>query len=275
LKERIYFNANRDLGQRVLTRSFRFMLIIGLISCTQLPDLAKLFSDAGVTGTMVISNLKGDQTYVHDSIRADLAMLPASTFKIANSLISLDAGAISSVDEVISWDGQKRFLASWDGDQTMRTALPISCVWFYQELARRVGNDRYLIYLDSLSYGNAKTGPDVTTFWLSGDLRISALGQVAFLKRLYSNELPFKREHMDLVKEIMLVEETESYKMRVKTGWAIRVDDQIGWYVGWLETSDDVWFFAMNMDIIEDSDAHWRKDLVESALESLGLMEDD
>ena len=34
-----------------------------------------------------------------------------------------------------------------------------------------------------------------------------------------------------------------------KTGYAVRAEPSIGWWVGWVELDDNVWFFAMNMDI--------------------------
>lgn len=253
-------------------RHLTLLLVILFMGCGPKSEISALFTKAGVKGTLVISNLDDSQRFVHDARRADLALLPASTFKIANSLIALDAGAISGPDEIIPWDGTVRFLDAWNQDQTMRSAFPISCVWFYQELARRIGNDRYLQYLTSLNYGNMLTGEDVSTFWLNGDLRISAQEQIQFLKRLYNNDLPFSVAQMDLVKELMVIDSTADYTLCAKTGWAVRVDDQIGWYVGWLETRDDVWFFAMNMDINNDADARFRKDLTIQALQSLGLL---
>jgi len=255
-------------GVKVKNVGRLFFSLLLLVACAKEPDLESLFSRAGVKGTMILSTLDNSKRIVHDGQRAALPWVPASTFKIPNSLIALDAGVISSVDEVIPWDGTVRFLDAWNRDQTMRSAFPISCVWFYQELARRVGNEGYLDYLSSLNYGNTKTGEDISTFWLDGDLRISAQEQIVFLKRLYSNELPFSLEHMDLVKELMVNESTPEYTLRGKTGWA----GQIGWYVGWLETRDDVWFFAMNLDILEDADIRFRKELTIKALQALKLM---
>ena len=77
-----------------------------------------------------------------------------------------------------------------------------------QELARRVGEGRYAAYLPGLKYGNEQAGPELTTFWLEGDLRISATEQVAFLKRLYVGAFPFKRSSYELLRRIMVVEQT-------------------------------------------------------------------
>lgn len=29
---------------------------------------------------------------------------------------------------------------------------------------------------------------------------------------------------------------------------------QVGWYVGYIETEDEVWFFALNMDVLGEAD---------------------
>jgi beta-lactamase class D len=45
----------------------------------------------------------------------------------------------------------------------------------------------------------------------------------------------------------MIYEQTDEYTIRAKTGWALRVEDQIGWFVGYVEKRDDVYFFAINL----------------------------
>ena len=69
------------------------------------------------------------------------------------------------------------------------------------------------------------TRPEVSiSFWLDGALRISAMEQVDFLRKLYRNELPFKVEHQRLVKDIMIVEAGRDWILRAKTGWQARVE---------------------------------------------------
>ncbi|MCI5139195.1 MAG: class D beta-lactamase, partial [Candidatus Electrothrix sp. AR1] len=162
--------------------------------------------------------------------------------------------------------------SSWNRDQSLETAFPISCVWFYQELAKRVGNSKYLSHLDTLDYGNMRTGPDVTTFWLEGDLKISAREQIDFLKKLYKNQLPYEGKYLETLKRIMVVDKTPQYVIRAKTGWAMRIKHQIGWYVGYVETSGQVWFFATNIDIESKIDATYRKEITMEALTLEGII---
>jgi beta-lactamase class D len=243
------------------------------------PGLASLFRERGLTGTLVLESLDGRTAWVHDPARAGERFLPASTFKIPNTLIALDEGAIRDEKEVIRWDGVDRGRAAWNRDQTLATAFPASCVWFYQALARRVGDAAYRRHLARLGYGNAATGPDVTTFWLDGDLRISAREQVAFHKRLYAGTLPYRAEHQALLREIMVVDRGPGYVLRAKTGWCVRVPAQLGWYVGWLELSPvggrppaDVWFFALNLDITAPEQGRYREELARAALQRKGLL---
>ena len=112
---------------------------------------------------------------------------------------------------MIVWDKKIREYESWNKDQILLTAFKSSCVWCYQEFASKIGVEKYKKYLKELNYGNKKIGKDISDFWLDGSLQITTYGQMKFLKRLYENDLPFKIEDMDLVKEIM-IEEQQKYK---------------------------------------------------------------
>ena len=234
--------------------------------------LADIFSERQIKGTIIVASLDGKTEYVYNRERAEKRFLPGSTFKIPNTLIALDEGAIADEMEIIKRDGKNKGWHPWNKDQSLNTAFPISCVWFYQELAKRVGNKKYLSHLDSLNYGNKLTGPDVTTFWLEGDVRISAMEQIAFLKKLYNNELPYKKNYLQLVKELMVVDRTQDQIIRAKTGWATRIKNQYGWYVGYAEAKGQVWFFATNIDIEKKSDARHRNEITMQALKSKGLL---
>ena len=250
------------------------LLILIAIPTTALTEsvyLDDILSSRNLVGTVVISSLDG-QEYICNRERAGQRFLPASTFKILNTLIALQESVIADEKEVIAWDGQDKGWKAWNKDQTMETAFPISCVWFYQELAKRVGTEKYLRHLEDVGYGNKKTGPEVTTFWLDGDLRISALEQVAFLKRLYFNDLPYSQEYQYLVKKLMTVEKTTEYTIRAKTGWAAGVKPQIGWYVGYVEKKDQIWCFAVNIEIVENSQGRFRQEVAVEALKRAGIL---
>ena len=258
---------------------FKFILAvlttIGLGSCSNsetTAELESLFTKRGITGTLLISNLDGNHTYHAFPERLTKPFLPASTFKIPNTLIAMEEGVISSPDEILKWDGKVRFVKSWNQDHSLRTAFPVSCVWYYQELARRIGHEKYLEHLQQQKYGNMLTGPDVATFWLDGDLRITAEEQIEFLKKLFKNELPYRAEHIRLVKDIMLFDQGDDYSLHAKTGWAIRGDGQHGWWVGYVEKSDEVWFFTINIEITVDEDHRYLKEITKEALGRIGII---
>jgi len=236
--------------------------------------LAKLFSARAVQGTLVLTNRDSSRSYVYDEASANKPLLPASTFKIPNTLIALDEGVITE-KELLKWDGTDRGLAAWNRDQTLASAFKSSCVWCYQELAQRIGTARYQAWLKKIDYGNALPQPGLTTFWLSGDLRISAQQQITFLKKLYKRELPCKAASYDALRRIMLVEEKPGYRLYAKTGWAgygEKATPQIGWYVGYLETGTDVWFFALNMAITKPAEGAYRQQVVMEALKLKGIL---
>ena len=234
--------------------------------------LKGLFSQRHIEGAMIISSLDGDVEYIHNKARAEKRFLPASTFKILNALIALDEKAVRGEKEVIPWDGRDRGWSAWNRDHSLETAFPVSCVWFFQRLAERIGNEVYLRHLDRVGYGNRQTGPDVETFWLDGDLRISAREQIAFLKKLYEDKLPYSKHGLEVVKKIMIVERTPDYTIRAKTGWASRIKPQHGWYVGYVENKGGVWFFATNIDITNKEDAGQRRLISMEALKIKGII---
>ncbi|RXK03997.1 class D beta-lactamase [Arcobacter sp. CECT 8989] len=224
-------------------------------------SLEKIFKKNKVKGTIVIQSLSSNKSYVFNPKRANTRLLPASTFKIPNSLIVLDTKVIKDEKEIILWDRKKRFLDVWNKNQTLKTAFKYSCVWCYQYFASKLSLDIYNDYLIKLKYGNMKTGNNLTGFWLSGDIKISSYEQIEFLKKLYTEKLPFKSKHLKLVKKIMIEEKNNKYILHAKTGWATSPENKHGWYVGYIETSKDTWFFSTNLLISDFKRLYLRKEL--------------
>ncbi|SKC82086.1 class D beta-lactamase [Maledivibacter halophilus] len=248
------------------------LLILMVCSCQKTEFMSEYFDKNKINGTVIISSLNTGKEYIYNSERSEQRFLPASTFKVLNTLIALQENIVADEYDIVNWDGQDKGLKEWNKDQCIATALPESCVWFYQELARRVGLEKYNKYLTKLGYGNEKTGKMVDTFWLEGDLRISTREQIDFLKNVYNETYSFDERNYRILKEAMIVDDTPEYVLRSKTGWALRANPQIGWYIGYIETSDDVWFFACNLDIIDKSYSKYRKEIVYNALEELKII---
>lgn len=234
--------------------------------------LAGLFSQQRLDGTIVISSLHNGNNFIHNDLRANRRFPIASTFKIMNTLIAVEENTISGKDEVLKWNGNIYDFPDWNHDQTLESAFKVSCVWCFQEFARRVGAEKYRGYLRKTAYGELREPFDETTFWLDGSLQISAIEQINFLKKVYLRTLPFSAHSYETLRQVMLVEQTPSYTMWAKTGWATRVKPQVGWYVGYIETPQDVWFFATNIEVRDKQDLPLRQQLTRDALKAKGVI---
>ena len=236
------------------------------------PQWKKHFAAAGVSGTMVLRKDGAADILVFDAKRAATPYLPASTFKILNTLVALETGAVAGPDEVFRYDGVPRFLPAWNADLTLRQAFALSCVPVYQEIARRIGPERMAHAVAAAHYGNADISGGIDLFWLQGGLRISALEQIDFLSRLSRRQLPFSANAMTTTLDIMVAETTPDYVLRAKTGWAARVRPGIGWYVGSVTRGNDTWHFALNIDIDDPAQTAARETVARAILRSEGLL---
>ncbi|HMK39581.1 MAG TPA: penicillin-binding transpeptidase domain-containing protein [Bacteroidota bacterium] len=213
---------------------------------TETPLPAKYYHGFG--GGFVLYDKNADRFTVYRPGDCGKRVTPASTFKILNSLIGLETGVIKDEHFVIPWDSVHRDIESWNRDHDLASAIANSVVPYYQELARRVGRTRMSSYIDSTGYGNSDASGPIDRFWLGSTLLISADEQVDFLRRLYDGRLPFSRRSMDIVKRILVLEHNGEYTLRGKTGFSEdRSGVLVGWFIGYVEKSGNVYFFALTM----------------------------
>ena len=234
--------------------------------------IGKLFKNSDVNGTFVVFDVTENQFIGYDKARADQRFIPASTFKIPNTLIGLSVGAVKSVDEVLPYGGQPQPFKTWEKDMGLREAIVLSNVAIYQELARRIGLEKMQESVSKLEYGNKNIGTSVDTFWLLGPLKISAVEQTQFLARLANDALPFPREHQEKAREIILMEQSANGMLYGKTGWENAPNPGVGWWVGWVQKNNRIYAFALNMDIRNTSDASKRVELGKESLKLLGIL---
>lgn len=236
------------------------------------PEWARVFTEAGVVGAMALQQDGSDAILVLDAGRAATPYLPASTFKILNALIAFETGVVKGSDEIFPYDGTPRALPEWNADLTLKQAFAFSCVPVFQEIARRIGPDRMAWYVAAAGYGNADISGSIDRFWLNGGLRISALGQIDFLRRLDHRRLPFSPAAIDTVLDLMVVEKTDTYTLLAKTGWATRVPPDLGWYVGMVKRGGKTWYFALNIDMPAPAMAKARQAVVRAILQNEGIL---
>ncbi len=242
---------------------------------TPRPDLQRAFDALKTRGTLVLMDTASRQWMASDSVRAHAGYIPASTFKIPMSLIALETGAAQDENTRFPWDGQKRRMPDWNQDQTLASAYRYSAVWVFQHLARTVGQPTVQQFLYDFRYGNAKAGPVGDTFWLEGDLRISAVGQIEFLRRLHDRELPLSDATYNTARTVMRRDTGPGWTLYAKTGWGDSTQPAIGWFVGWLERDRDPRpvYFALNMDMVRDDLGPKREAVVKDSLRTLGYLD--
>lgn len=250
---------------------------------TQDNGLKKYFDDNKVEGCFgLFDNGQGHFTIYNMPRYRDSAYLPASTFKIFNSLVALGTGRIFSDTVIVPWDGVVRTgpggdtMSQWNKDMNMREAFAVSNVGFYQEMARRIGRDTMQKMLDSIGYGNKKIGPQIDRFWLDNTLKIRPDEQLGLVKKLYFRQLAFQNREQEIVKDLMIREKTDKYILAYKTGWGqTEKGNQLGWMVGWIEENKHPYFFVLN---VESPDPNIdmvtvRKNILEGILKQQGFFE--
>jgi beta-lactamase class D len=234
--------------------------------------LAKRFVDDGTEGTFVGYKVEDYLVIASDTVRSGEAKLPASTFKIPNSLIALETGVVGDPDkDVFKWDGVTRSIEAWNKDHTMRSAIAASAVPVYQEIARRIGPERMQKFVDLFDYGNRNIGGGIDQFWLTGDLRIDPVQQVDFVDRLRRGVLPVSKRSQDLVRDILPVTKVGDAVIHAKSGLlgAERGEPSLGWLVGWTEKGDAQTVFALNMDCKEPRHVADRMTLAQACLKDI------
>ncbi|NOT50305.1 MAG: class D beta-lactamase [Chitinophagaceae bacterium] len=246
-------------------------------------SLKKYFDENKVQGCFgLMDNGTGKFTVYNLKRYRDSSFLPASTFKIVNSLIGLQTGKIVNDSMIIKWDGVKRWKEDWNKDLTMYEAFRVSSLPYYQEVARRIGKDTMQIWLDSLGYGKKDQKDKVIirsaidSFWIDNSLKITPDQQLGLVKQLYFDQLPFFKSYQEVVKRAMLFEDNATYSLSYKTGWGTNEkDNYIGWIVGWIEENKHPYFFVLN---IESADKNIdivavRMKILKDILKELGFFE--
>lgn len=234
--------------------------------------ISELFHEQNIEGTFVLYDVQTQRLVRHAQERAHTRYIPASTFKIPHTLIGLTVGVVANVDQVLPYGGGKQAFASWERDMPLREAITLSNVPVYQGMARRIGLQKMRDTLAFLDYGSGDIGSVVDQFWLTRPLEISAVEQAHFLVRLAADELPVPPQHQRSTREILLLEQSEGWKLYGKTGWQNAPDPGIGWWVGWVEKEGQIYSFALNIDMRSAEDAATRLELGRASLRALGIL---
>jgi beta-lactamase class D len=230
------------------------MAAIVLSSCSmnnveQDDSFKKYFDENKVTGSFALFDNGRGEFVIYNLKKDTTRILPASTFKIVNALIALQTGVVTTDSTIIQWDGRQRNVSNWNQDLSLAQAFRYSSVPHFQEIARRIGRDTMQKWIDSLKYGNMKIGPAIDSFWLDNSLQISPDEELGLVKKLYFDQLPFRKGVQKAVRDMMLQEDNSNYAISYKTGWGVNDENHaIGWVVGWIEENRHPYFFVLNIE---------------------------
>ncbi len=233
--------------KRITLPLLLFLFSQPLFAQKALPQFEHYFKEAGFKGSFSLYDLNKKQYATTDKADFTKATSPASTFKVPNTFIALETEAVRDEKEVIKWDGTPKRVKVWEQDYYLDLAYKNSAFWFYQEIAKKVGEEKYHEYLRALDYGNQDISGGLTTFWVGSSLKISPKNQLQVLQKIQAETLPFSARTYRIGKEIMIEEKTAAYTLRAKTGWADTKPTHVGWYIGYVETKGNVYFFATRL----------------------------
>ena len=293
----MYGTKNNALNTRVKMTSIKLAFwgtaVFGLFSCSNNPPREELpepsvaynkafegiLDSAKLSGSILIYQPSKETFYSNDFKDCEKGGLPASTFKITNSIIALETGVVEDDSTLFKWDGKPRRLKIWEQPLIFRQAFHYSCVPCYQDVARRIGVKRMQEHLKKFNYGNMLVDSStIDLFWLEGESKITPYQQIDFLKRFYMNELPIKDRTSKIMKRLMVIDENDSFTISGKTGWAIRNGNNQGWFVGYLEKNNETYFFATHVEPEESFNMKMfpaiRGQVIRRAFKELGVIEE-
>lgn len=247
-------------------------------------DFKKYFESCGVKGSIAIFDNKNQQWILSDTLNVTTESLPASTFKIINLLIALETKTIKDENEIVKWTGKTDtvkygYRPEIYHDMSVKEAFEVSAGWVFMEFAKKIGKSNYKKYLSACNYGNLNLTQSGDDFWNFGNFGISPIHQVEFIKNLYDEKLPFSKRNMDIVKKVMITEQKDNYTIRAKTGWTREKNINTGWWIGYLETKDNTYFFATRLlqdrKNNRDDFGSCRKEITKKIFNDLGFLHSD
>ncbi|TFW33200.1 class D beta-lactamase [Massilia horti] len=217
------------------------------------------FAMVALAATLAISNASAREvcTAIADASTGKILLqrgeceqrvTPASTFKIAISLMGYDSGFLKDghTPALPFREGYVDWIESWKQPTDPARWMKESVVWYSQQITQSLGKERFAQYTKNFQFGNADVSGDakhdgLTLSWINSSLRISPLEQLSFLTKLVNRQLGVSQHAYDMTAELTKNGQLPGeWKLHGKTGWA----SDWGWYVGWASKGTRSFVFA-------------------------------
>lgn len=223
-------------------------------------------------GSFVLYDLEHDIWSIHDMEHATLRVSPDSTYKIYNALFGLEEGVITPDDSLITWNGETYLFETWNADQTLQSAMHSSVNWYFQAVDKQLGAASVYNYIRKTGYGNENISGDFFTYWMESSLKISPIEQVELLIKLYNNSFGFAPQNINAVKDAICLSTSDAATFYGKTGTGCMNNQDVnGWFIGYIETTDNTYFFATNIGADEGADGSNATEITMSILSDLNI----
>lgn len=233
-------------------------------------DFSTLFGSGD--GCAVIYDFNKDSYTVFNPSRMTVRVTPCSTYKIYCALNALEHDVISPEDSLRSWDGTVYDYDTWNRDQDLSSAMHGSVNWYFQQLDEQEETDELIAFCEEIEYGNCEVTDANSAYWFGSGLKVSALEQIELLRKLYNNSFGFDPDNIEAVKEAMLLSDYSGYRLYGKTGTGESGNvNVLGWFVGYIETADNIYFFAVNVQDNNGADGQRAIELTYDIFTSIGI----
>ena len=236
---------------------------------TQL-NLSSNFGD--YTGSFVLYDQSADRWNIYNMDHASTRVSPNSTYKIYDALLGLESGIITPEHSTFTWNGETYPFHSWEADQDLTSAIHNSVNWYFQAIDSQAGFEAVRTFLQTINYGNQNTGTNLNLYWTDFSLKISPIEQVELLQDFYQNNFHFDSKNIQAVKKALLLSTTSSGSLYGKTGTGrVNGKDVNGWFIGYIETSNNTYYFATNIQSSSGATGSQATEITKSVLSNLGI----
>ncbi|WP_188433244.1 BlaR1 family beta-lactam sensor/signal transducer [Kroppenstedtia guangzhouensis] len=293
IKKRIEKIASFTTESKLLKRkSIAIFMLVGGLVASQVPFISVMAEDhtrydfksertvyedlneyfAGFEGSFVLYDLQADQYHIYNENKSTLRVSPDSTYKIFSALFALESNVITSENSTMKWNGIQYPYSAWNQDQDLFTAMKSSVNWYFEDLDKRIQRDDLQAFLKQIGYGNTDLSGGTGPYWLESSLKISPVEQVQLLKAFYTNQFGFKERNVQTVKDTIKLEKKVGKQLSGKTGTgAVNNKNINGWFIGYVETKENTYFFATNIQNEDNAKGSMAAEITLSILRGKGI----